>query len=139
MALSLQQVSDRIEINDLLIRYTRAIDQKDWELLDTVFTPDADIDYVATGGIKGRYPEVRAWLAKVLALFPITVHYVTNSEVTLQGDRAAARTAVYNPMFLGNSDGGLHHFAVGAYYVDELVRTAKWWRLPPELPRNIGL
>ena len=36
MTLSLQQISDRIEINDLLIRYTRAIDQKDWELLDTV-------------------------------------------------------------------------------------------------------
>ena len=129
MALSLQQVSDRIEINDLLIRYTRAIDQKDWELLDTVFTPDADIDYVATGGIKGRYPEVRAWLAKVLALFPITVHYVTNSEVTLEGDRAAARTAVYNPMFLGSSDGSRHSFVVGAYYVDELVRTEAGWRI----------
>jgi len=129
MTLSLQQISDRIEINDLLIRYTRAIDQKDWELLDTVFTPDAEVDYVASGGIKGRYPEVRAWLAKVLALFPVTVHYVTNSEVTLEGDRAAARTAVYNPMFLENSDGSLHHFAVGAYYVDELVRTGAGWRI----------
>jgi len=129
MTLSLQQVSDRIEINDLLIRYTRAIDQKDWELLDTVFTPDAEVDYVATGGIKGRYPEVRGWLEKVLGLFPITVHYVTNSEVTLQGDRAAARTAVYNPMFLGNADGSLNHFTVGAYYVDELVRTAAGWRI----------
>ena len=70
MTLSLQQISDRIEINDLLIRYTRAIDQKDWELLDTVFTPDAEVDYVSSGGIKGTYPEIRAWLEKVLALFP---------------------------------------------------------------------
>ena len=129
MTLSLQQISDRLEINDLLVRYTRAIDQKDWELLDTVFTPDAEVDYVASGGIKERYPEVRAWLAKVLALFPVTVHYVTNSEVTLEGDRAAARTAVYNPMFLGNADGSFHHFAVGAYYVDELVRTEAGWRI----------
>jgi hypothetical protein len=129
MTLSLQQVSDRIEINDLLIRYTRAIDQKDWALLDTVFTPDAEIDYVASGGIRGAYAEVRAWLAKVLALFPVTVHYVTNSEVVLQGDRAAARTAVYNPMFLGNAEGGRDHFTVGAYYVDELVRTAAGWRI----------
>ena len=129
MTLSLQQISDRIEINDLLIRYTRAIDQKDWDLLDTVFTPDAEVDYVSSGGIKGSYPEVRAWLEKVLALFPITVHYVTNSEVTLQGDRAAARTAVYNPMFLGNAGGSLHQFAVGAYYVDELVRTQAGWRI----------
>ena len=129
MALSLQELSDRIEINDLLIRYTKAIDQKDWKLLDTVFTPDAELDYVSSGGIEGRYPEVRAWLEKALAIFPVTVHYVTNSEVTLQGDRASARTAVYNPMFFKNPDGTLHHFAVGAYYVDELVRTKQGWRV----------
>ena len=129
MALSLQELSDRIEINDLLIRYTKAIDQKDWKLLDTVFMPDAELDYVSSGGIEGRYPEVRAWLEKALAIFPVTVHYVTNSEVTLQGDRASARTAVYNPMFFKNPDGTLHHFAVGAYYVDELVRTKQGWRV----------
>jgi hypothetical protein len=54
---------------------------------------------------------------------------VTNSEVTLQGDRAAARTAVYNPMFFKNADGSMHHFAVGAFYVDELVRTKDGWRI----------
>jgi 3-phenylpropionate/cinnamic acid dioxygenase small subunit len=129
MALSLQEISDRIEINDLLIRYTKAIDQKDWKLLDTVFTPDAEADYVSSGGIKGSYPEVRAWLEKALAIFPITVHFVTNSEVTLAGDRASARTAVYNPMFFKNPDASLHHFAVGAYYVDELVRTKSGWRI----------
>ena len=129
MALTPQQISDRIEINDLLIRYTKAIDQKDWKLLDTVFTPDAEVDYVSSGGIKGSYPEARAWLEKALAIFPVTVHYVTNSEVTLQGDRASARTAVYNPMFFKNPDGTQHHFAVGAYYVDELVRTKDGWRI----------
>jgi 3-phenylpropionate/cinnamic acid dioxygenase small subunit len=129
MALSLQEISDRIEINDLLIRYTKAIDQKDWKLLDTVFTPDAEVDYVSSGGIKGSYAEARAWLEKALAIFPVTAHYVTNSEVTLQGDRAAARTAVYNPMFFTNRDGSQHHFAVGAYYVDELVRTKGGWRI----------
>ena len=129
MALSLQDISDRIEINDLLIRYTKAIDQKDWKLLDSVFTPDAEVDYVSSGGIKGSYPEARAWLEKALAIFPITTHYVTNSEVTLAGDRASARTAVYNPMFFRNPDGTLHHFAVGAYYVDELVRTKQGWRI----------
>ena len=129
MALSLQEISDRIEINDLLIRYTKAIDQKDWKLLDSVFTPDAEVDYVSSGGIKGSYPEARAWLAKALSIFPVTVHFVTNSEVTLSGDRASARTAVYNPMFFKNPDGSMHHFAVGAYYVDELLRTPAGWRI----------
>ena len=103
--LSIRELSDRIQINDLLVRYTRAIDTKDWNLLDSCFLPDADVDYTATGGVAGKYPEVRAWLAKALAPFPITVHYITNSIVTITGDKAKARTLVYNPMFFGNPDG----------------------------------
>jgi 3-phenylpropionate/cinnamic acid dioxygenase small subunit len=137
--LTLQQLSDRIEIDDLLIRYTRAIDDKDWALLDTVFTPDAEVDYTSSGGIAGRYPEARAWLAKALAPFPVTAHYVTNSEVTLDGDRAKARTAVYNPMFSPTKEGGLHHFAVGAYYVDELVRTPAGWRIAKRVEQQAFL
>ena len=127
--LSSRELSDRLQINDLLVRYTRAIDTKDWNLLDTCFLPDADVDYTATGGIAGKYREVRAWLAKALAPFPITVHYITNSIVELNGDRAKARTLVYNPMFFGNPDGSLHDFTVGATYVDELVWTAEGWRI----------
>ena len=52
--MTLEEISDRIEINDLLVRYTVAIDEKDWELLDTVYTPDAKVDYTSSGGIKGE-------------------------------------------------------------------------------------
>ena len=127
--MSIREISDRIRINDLLIRYTRAIDTKDWALLDTCFVPDADVDYTASGGVAGKYPEVRAWLAKALAPFPITAHYITNSIVELEGDRASARTLVYNPMFFANPDGSLHDFTVGATYVDELVHTEAGWRI----------
>ena len=34
-SLTPEQVADRIEINDLLIRYTVAIDKKDYTILDT--------------------------------------------------------------------------------------------------------
>ena len=127
--LSTRELSDRIQIQDLLVRYTRAIDTKDWNLLDTCFLPDADVDYTATGGVAGKYPEVRAWLAKALTPFPITVHYITNSQVELDGDRARVRTLVQNPMFFANPDGSLHDFTVGATYVDELVWTADGWRI----------
>ena len=54
-------------VDDLLVRYAAAIDGKDWKLLDTCFLPDAHVDYTATGGIKGAYPEVRKWLEMALA------------------------------------------------------------------------
>ena len=94
MALSTEELSDRIEINDLLTRYTSAIDGKDWALLDTCFLPDANVDYVSSGGIAGKYPEVRAWLEKALAIFPVTVHAISNSIIELDGDRAKGRTLV---------------------------------------------
>ena len=127
--LSLEQISDRIEIDDLLIRYTVAIDTKDWELLDTVYTPDAKIDYTTSGGIKGDYPEVRAWLAKVLPAFKMTQHLISNSVVKVDGDTATARTMVFNPMGTDDGKGGLNLFYVGAWYDDKLVRTPQGWRI----------
>lgn len=137
MTLSLQQISDRIEIQDLLVRYTSAIDGKDWALLDTCFTKDAHLDYTSAGGIAGDYPKVRAWLEAALAPFPMTVHYITNSVVELAGDAAKARTAVFNPMGFQNQDGTLHHFNVGAYYNDRLVRTPDGWRIRERIEQSV--
>ena len=136
-SLTPEQVADRIEINDLLIRYTVAIDKKDYTILDTCFVPDAHLDYPCAGGIAGDYPKVRAWLEKALAPFPMTVHYVTNSVVDLDGDQAPARTAVLNPMGFQNPDGAMHQFTVGAYYNDELTRTPDGWRIRQRIEERV--
>jgi len=131
MALSPQEVSDRLEIHDLLTRYTRAIDTQDWNLLDTVFTPDAQIDYTAAGGIKGAYPEIRAWLGKAIGNFSYTMHFVGNNTLTFESDGNAARSRTYciNPMGFTNSDGSSHAFTVYVHYVDRLVRSDAGWRI----------
>ena len=125
----LEEISDRLEIDALLSRYARAIDTLDWELLDTVFTPDARIDYTATGGICGAYPEIRAWLGQVLPGFAMRQHFVTNREITLDGDQATSRALLFNPMGMRNQAGGLDLFYVGGCYVDRLRRTPAGWRI----------
>jgi 3-phenylpropionate/cinnamic acid dioxygenase small subunit len=127
--LSLKQLSDRRQIDDLLIRYTVAIDKKDWNLLDTCFTPDATVDYTSSGGVKGPYPEVRQWLEKALSVFPVTQHFISNTTVEISGDTAKARTYVINPMVFKNPDGTDHIFTVGAYYNDDLAWTDDGWRI----------
>jgi 3-phenylpropionate/cinnamic acid dioxygenase small subunit len=127
--LTSQEISDRLRIQDLLTRYTTAIDGRDWALLDGVFLPDAEIDYRSSGGIRGRYPEVRAWLERALAPFAVSQHLIANSAVELRGDRARARTMFYNPMGARRPDGSLHLFFIGGYYEDELVRTPAGWRI----------
>ena len=125
----IRELSDRIAIQDLLIRYTVAIDTKNYELLDTCFTPDAHVDYTTSGGTKGSYPEVRKWLEQVLQVFPITMHFISNTTVELDGDRATARTYVINPMVFINPDDSRHIFTVGAYYNDQLVRSDQGWQI----------
>ena len=53
--LSLAEVSDRLEIQQLLVDYSTAIDQRRFDDLDNVFTPDAYIDYRELGGIDGFF------------------------------------------------------------------------------------
>lgn len=137
MSLSPDEVADRIEIHDLLVRYTAAIDTKDWALLDTCFTPDARVDYTSSGGIAGKYPEVRSWLEKALSIFPTTIHAISNSRIELSGDRATGRTLVNNPMVLPKGEGGAFVFTVYAYYDDELVRTDQGWRIARRIEEQV--
>lgn len=130
------EIADRLAIQDLLTRYCRAIDGLDWELLDRCFTADAFVDYTSSGGVSGPYPEVRAWLARVLPPFAVRQHLVTNFHVELAGDRAKSRTYFYNPMGRSRPEGGVEMFFVGGFYVDELVRTAAGWRISRRLEQQ---
>ena len=129
MALSLQQISDRIEIHDLLVRYSHAIDTRDFDALDEIFTPDALIDYSAMGGAKGSVPEIKDFLRKAMRQFTGFQHMIANSMIDLHGDEASGRTICHNPMVMTKPNGETHVFTCGLWYLDRLVRTPKGWRI----------
>lgn len=124
--LSLPEISDRLEIQQLLVDYATAIDQRRFDDLDRIFTPDAYIDYRAMGGVDGPYPQVKAWLAEVLPNIPAYYHLVGNIDIRLSGDTATGRAMCFNPMQL-SPDGQVLFCAL--WYDDEFVRTAQGWRL----------
>jgi hypothetical protein len=130
----LHEISDRLELGLLLDRYAGAIDRVDMELLDTVFTPDAWVDYSAFaeyGGFAGPYPVVRAWLEQGLNQSPGHQHLVANREIEIAGDGASGRVMCFNPMVMPRRGGdgprqiGFH----GLWYVDEYLRTGEGWRI----------
>jgi hypothetical protein len=134
--LSLAEISDRLEIQQLLIDYSSAIDRRQFDDLDRVFTPDAYIDYRAMGGIDGQFPEVKDWLAKVLPTFPAYAHMLGNFDPRITGDTASSRTLCFNPMVLpGDAQAGssapptAQILFCGLWYEDEFVRTADGWRM----------
>jgi len=125
----LRQISDQLEIQSILTLYCTSIDSKRFDGLDSVFTPEAFIDYTASGGTKGKFPEVKAWLEKVLALFSMTQHVVTNYDINISGNEATSRCVFYNPMALSIPEGKTQMFFVGGYYNDKLIRTSDGWRI----------
>ena len=127
--MDLHELSDRAEINDVQIRYTRAIDTGDWDRLDTVFTPDAQIDYTESGGIAAGYLEVKPWLAEMLpAFFPLRMHTLGQVEISVDGDSAAVSAYFHNPMPMDDGKGGEKIVEIGGIYHHQLTRTPDGWR-----------
>jgi 3-phenylpropionate/cinnamic acid dioxygenase small subunit len=128
MPLSPQEVADRLEIQDLLVDYAHAIDSKQWDLLDDVFTPDAHIDYTAMGGAEGNLAEIKDFLAKAMPMFPQTQHLVANMQIRVHGDEATGRIMCHNPQVM-ELEGKKQIFFLGLWYLDKYVRTPKGWRI----------
>lgn len=124
--MDLQQISDRIEIADVITRYTRAVDLREWDRLDTVFTPDAQIDYTSTGGTAGSRDEIKTWLAETLPLFFTDwLHLVGQLDVTFDGPDAADVSAYFtNPMTMLDGE----PVEVAGVYHHRMIRTADGWR-----------
>lgn len=137
--MDLHYLTDRLEIDDLITRYVVAVDSKTHDLLDSVFTPDAFIDYSDASGVKGHYPEMRKWIEDVVSPYPMTQHIVVNRQVDLDGDAARVRCYVFNPMGFPDAEGGLTLFFVGGYYNDRCVRTPDGWRIAERTYENAWL
>jgi hypothetical protein len=127
--LSMQEMSDRLEIQDLFTRYCYAIDGRDWDALDAMFTPDARIDYTATGGAAGSLSEMKAWLGGALAPFAMSQHMVALPNLVFDGDSASSRMILFNPMGMDDGEGNIATFFCGVWYHDKLVRTEAGWRI----------
>ena len=126
MTLSLQEISDRLEIQDLLARYSAAIDGSQWDQLDVLFTEDSVIDYTEMGGIRGSLAEQKVFLADNLPAFAGFQHLAATSTIDIDGDTARVRTICFNPMVLQDEKAVLF---CGMWYRDVMVRTTEGWRI----------
>ncbi|MDX2274584.1 MAG: nuclear transport factor 2 family protein [Hyphomonadaceae bacterium] len=128
MGMSQTAMADVLEIQALLATYVFALDEKDFDALDSVFTPDASFDYTATGGVTGDWKTIKPWLQAALARFPVTQHLVGLPRIRLDGDKATCATMLFNPMLVKHNGKDVLFF-IGATYRDDLVRTKEGWRI----------
>ena len=131
LAESLAEHVDRLAIHELMYRYARMVDFREWKLFDQVFAPDAHCDYVSSGGIDGTAREVMDWLDRALAPWPTNLHFVTNLSIDFDADRKTARTTCYflGPMARGEMGKDQLVISSSGLYVDRVRKTEKGWRI----------
>jgi hypothetical protein len=119
---------DVLAIQDLAIAYGHAVDDRDWTRFEALFTPDASIDYLHSGGITGNPAEIAAWMPEGLSMFSWSLHSVLTHEIRFTGnDAATGRVHLFNRNGL-EWKGRPEIFDVGGRYLDEYRRTGDTWR-----------
>ncbi len=126
---ALRALRDRIEIEELMHRYARMVDRREWSLMHSVFAPGASIDYVSTGGQAGPYEQVLGWLHRALEPWPLNLHFISNLELRLEGERGHSTCYFHAPMGRLEPDGSHTIITNAGYYEDELVRLEPGWRI----------
>jgi hypothetical protein len=118
-------LADRMAIIELTAAYCWALDSRDWDALDEVFTPGATADLGADlAGLDAIKDRVRAALGPLDA----SQHLIGTHHVRVDGDRATCRCYLQAQHVRSGVEGG-HTFVFGGRYEDELVRTPAGWRI----------
>jgi len=126
--MTIQELSDRAEITDLLTDYCSAIDTNDIDALDNIFTDDARIDYSKAGGPKADLKTIKEFLRANLGDLP-RQHIISNIKVQINGNSADVRSLCYNPLELPSQGGILEVAFWGLWYNDKFIRTSNGWRI----------
>ncbi len=132
MTMTLQEISDRFEIMDLLTDYCSAIDSKDLDVLDRIFTDDARIDYSKAGGPNSNVKTIKRFLKENLGDLP-RQHMISNFKIRIHGDVADVRCLCHNPLELPTQGDVLEVAFWGLWYNDKLIRTPNGWRIKEKI------
>lgn len=116
---------DTAEIMNALARYATAMDQRDWALLDSVFTED--FVYDAGEWVTHSRAEYLERLRPYLEGCGPTQHLLGNYQIAIDGD--SARTEVYVRAFhVGTRELSSTTYEMFGVYRDEMRRTDAGWR-----------
>ncbi|MBK7951596.1 MAG: nuclear transport factor 2 family protein [Deltaproteobacteria bacterium] len=140
---ALRDLLERRAIVELVECYSRAVDRRDYALLESLYTEDGIDDHA--GLYCGPAAGFVAWLEGALAGVDATTHHVHNVTLALDldlggdrgddldgkiDDRERAEGEVYVSAYnrIRNPDGSLAELEQGLRYLDHYRRDASGWR-----------
>lgn len=119
----------REEIRSLVLRYCRAVDRRDFELLRSLYHPDAREDH--GGMFCGSAADFIDRLPQLMAPMDMTMHYVCNMLIECEDDRAEGEVYVIavHRMRSAASDAEPRFLIGGGRYLDRYeCREDRLWR-----------
>lgn len=125
---------DERDIQRALIRFARAMDDRDWNGLSQILAEDA-IGDLGTGRLEGR-EAIIALIRGFLDDCGVTQHLIGNVLVDVDGDGATSRAYVHD-LHLSRSNPDLAFQTLGDYH-DRWERRDGSWRLVERVKDNRG-
>lgn len=116
---------DRAAIVDLTVRYTWALDSKNWDDLDNVFLAEATA--FLTEELSG-VAAIKERVTRALSHLDESQHIVANHQIVIDGDRASCRCYLQAQHVRRSAHGGPNFIVAGRYH-DQLIRKAAGWRI----------
>lgn len=124
-----REIGDHIEIQQVLARYLRSMDERDYGLLDRVFTPDAQLRFQALQGADLRYPEMLPRWRDFNAHFRFLQHVSSQILIDVGADTARAHSNLRAVHVQETHEGELNTWVIYGVYRDRLVRRDAGWRI----------
>ena len=114
-----QALLDKLEIYEVLARYARGIDRRDWALVRSCYHEDAIDDH---GAFRGDVDGFIDWVSERHAGIEQSMHLLGNTLIELDGDVAFCETYLTTFQHETRSDAPTRYSHSGCRYVDRLER-----------------
>ncbi|WP_019180130.1 nuclear transport factor 2 family protein [Microbacterium yannicii] len=122
---TLEDLIDKQDIQEVILRYVHGVDRLDWELVRDCYWPDAVDDH---GAFRGDPEGFIEWGRCLKASTVSTTHQVSPSLIVLDGDHAQVET--YCLAFHRQEiDRGARDAVMGVRYADRFERRGGQWRI----------
>ena len=123
-----RELRDRDEIGRLIRTYAHGVDRRDWSLVRSCFSDDAEAQGSRSTGPIEPY---LAALRPGVEFYPTTMHFMGNQLIELDGDTARVETYAVAYHWKDEVAGTDHpeNLVVGVRYLDTLERRHDGWRI----------
>lgn len=118
------EVRDRAMLADLVMRYCRGVDRRDFALVRSLYWDDALDHHGAM--FDGGADDFATWLPTAMAAFELTVHRLTGSVFAFDGDRAEGEHHAI--AYHRTHPPQRREIVIGGRYLDRYERRAGVWK-----------